>query len=470
MLRPKLNQSITWLMVFITFGVFCRFSLWLRISQTPQLTVTGDGVGYEQVARNLLKGVGFSMETAPPYLPDMIRTPGYPLFIAAIYRIFGYRPEMVTLAQNLLSVGLLLVGYLLARRLFGLKAAMFATILMALDVGAIILANVTLTETLFIILFVSVTYCLFRSFDSPRGMAWIAGAGLLLGLATLVRPASLYLVVVLLPLIWWTMRYSWQEKGVRTIIFVVVFLLVLAPWSYRNFRVFGSPNITLAVQSITLNIHASYIRAGLNHTTLAEEEPRIPEQVRQELGGRTVGVQEMDELIRAKAIAEIMQHPVEYVFLYIKSMFITLTLPNTNFLANILGILNQPTGIIADMRTRSLTENIQALLEFGARYLAGSPDQTLFFIAMVTEVLVTLVTHVLAVVGTVIGLRSERRAYVVLLLIIIAYFFIITGPIGTGRYRLPAMPYLMMLAGYGFVWLQARGQTRQMSQVTVDVS
>lgn len=452
------------------FGVLCRFGLWLRISYAPWLTVTGDGVGYEQIARNLLEGYGFSMEAAPPYLPDMIRTPGYPLFIAAIYWLFGYRPEMVTLAQNLLSLGLLLIGYLLAKRLFGPKAAMFAAALMALDVGGIILANVTFTETLFIMLFVSATYCLFRSFDSPRGIDWMAGAGLLLGLATLVRPASLYLLIVLLPLIWWMMRYSWREKGIRTIIFGAVFLLMLAPWSYRNFRVFGSPNITLAVQSITLNIHASYIRAGLNHTTLAEEEPRIPEQVRQELGGRTVSALEMDELIRAKAVAEIMQHPGEYVLLYLKSIGLTLLLPNTNFLANALGILNQPTGIIADMRTRSLTENIQVLLEFSAHYLAGSPDQALFFITTVIEVLVTFVTHGLAVVGTVIGLRSERRAYIVLLLVIIAYFFIITGPIGTGRYRLPAMPYLMMLAGYGLEQLQTWLQMRRRQKLQPDYS
>jgi hypothetical protein len=55
----------------------------------------------------------------------------------------------------------------------------------------------------------------------------------------------------------------------------------------------------------------------------------------------------------------------------------------------------------------------------------------------------------------------------VLLLVISGYFFVVTGPIGTGRYRLPAMPYLMMLAGYGFVQIEAWRQARRSRKLGV---
>jgi CHASE2 domain-containing sensor protein len=100
-------------------------------------------------------------------------------------------------------------------------------------------------------------------------------------------------------------------------------------------------------------------------------------------------------------------------------------------------------------------------MDLSARFLAGSPDQALFFAALVAEMLVTFLTYVLAIVGTIAGLRNQHKTTVVVLLAIIGYFFAVTGPIGTGRYRLPAMPYLMMLAGYGLVWIEAWRQARR---------
>lgn len=461
MLRHPRARNINWAVVLIIVGILCRFGLWLRVSQNPPLLIVGDGGGYEQIVRNVIEGNGYSMEVEPPYKVDMLRTPGYPLFILGIYQIVGYRPEIVTLVQNILSLVTLYVAYRLAVHLFGPKEALIATTLMAVDVGTIILMNVMLTETLFMALFVPATYCLLIGLDSPHRWRWMAAAGALFGLATLVRPAAIFLPFLLLPFIWWAIRDLWLKRTIAVVLLLAAYLLFLSPWSYRNWQVFGSPNITLAAQSMTLNIHASYVRAGLNHTTLAEEEPRIPEEIRRELGERTISAAEMEQLIQTKAIAELKQHPGEYVLLYLKSMGLTLLLPNTNFLANILGVLDQPTGLIANMRARSLSENIQALSEFSRHYLAGSPDRTLFLIATVAEILVVLVTLTLATVGIIVGLRNRHRVRVVLLLVIIAYFFVVTGPIGTGRYRLPTMPYLMMLAGYGFVQAQIWRHTRR---------
>jgi 4-amino-4-deoxy-L-arabinose transferase-like glycosyltransferase len=454
---------MNWAAVLIVAGVLLRCGLWLRVSQNPRLLIQSDGAGYEQIARNVIEGNGYSMDGAPPYTPDMLRTPGYPLFIIATYLAVGYRPEVVVLLQNVLSLITLYVAYRLAVRLFGSKEGLIAAALMSVDVGTIILANVTMTESLFMVLLVPATYCLFRGLDSPRGLAWMAAAGALLGLATLVRPVGVYLVLLLLPFVWWSIRQPWRERLARALILLVTFALPLVPWSYRNLRTFGSPNILLA-QSVTLQYHAKYLRASLNHTTLAEQESYFDDEVRRDLAGRTVSLLEMDNLVRAKAQAYIAQHPLDYAVLFAKSVALMAVLPNTNFLANILGILDRPTGIIADMRTRSLGETIQALIDFSVRFLTGSPDQGLFAVALVAELLVMFITYALAVVGIFAGLKGPHRAVVVVLLVIIAYFFIVTGPIGTGRYRLPSMPYLMILAGYGFVQIENWRQWRRMQK------
>jgi 4-amino-4-deoxy-L-arabinose transferase-like glycosyltransferase len=457
----KSRRAIPWAVIVIAVGILFRLGLWRRVSQTPTLLIHGDGAGYELIARNLLEGRGFSMNSAPPYEPDMLRTPGYVFFIASIYGAFGYRPEIVVLIQNILGLITLYIAYRLATRLFGAPAGLVATALMAVDMGTIILTNVTMTESPFMILLIPATYCFFVGRDSPRGRIWLAGAGLLFGLATLVRPAGLYLVILVLPFVWWNIQLPRWEKVIRSAALLVVYALALLPWSYRNLQTFGSFDISLA-QSVTLTYHAKYLRAARYHTTLAEQESYFDNQVLRELDGRTVSPVEMNKLVQAKAQAEIMQHPAEYVVLYAKSIALMLVLPNTNFLANTLGILNQSTGIIADMRTRSLAESARALIEFRTRFLAGSPDQTLFLAALVAEVVVMFLTYVLASVGAIIGLRSQDKTAVVFLLVISVYFLAVTGPIGTGRYRLPAMPYLMMLAGYGMVQIQAWRQARRL--------
>lgn len=49
-----------------------------------------DGKVYAQIARNILEQRVYSHATAPPYEPSIIRLPGYPLFIAAIYSVSGH--------------------------------------------------------------------------------------------------------------------------------------------------------------------------------------------------------------------------------------------------------------------------------------------------------------------------------------------------------------------------------------------
>jgi hypothetical protein len=51
----------------------------------------GDGRQcYAQMARNVLEQHVYSHEAQPPYNPSLVRLPGYPLFLAGVYSIFGH--------------------------------------------------------------------------------------------------------------------------------------------------------------------------------------------------------------------------------------------------------------------------------------------------------------------------------------------------------------------------------------------
>src|ERR1041385_6268426 len=49
-----------------------------------------DGRVYSQIARNVLEQHVYSHESQAPYAPSIIRLPGYPLFLAGIYAVFGH--------------------------------------------------------------------------------------------------------------------------------------------------------------------------------------------------------------------------------------------------------------------------------------------------------------------------------------------------------------------------------------------
>src|SRR5262249_26234714 len=63
----------------------------------------GDSKVYMQIAVNLVEHGVFSREVNEPYLPTLIRTPGYPLFLAGIFGIAGVGNEAaVRIVQSLL--------------------------------------------------------------------------------------------------------------------------------------------------------------------------------------------------------------------------------------------------------------------------------------------------------------------------------------------------------------------------------
>src|SRR5215471_19631746 len=65
-----------------------------------------DGRVYAQFARNILEQHVYTHEADAPYDPSLIRLPGYPLFLAAIYSVFGHTNNgAVRIVQALIDTG-----------------------------------------------------------------------------------------------------------------------------------------------------------------------------------------------------------------------------------------------------------------------------------------------------------------------------------------------------------------------------
>ena len=123
------------------------------------------------------------------------RTPGYPVFLGGVLVLLGYDLRGVVLAQHLIGAATAALTYLLGRLTFGRPAGLGAGLLVALSAPLLVYEHYLLTEALFGFVLTTALVALVAAWRDPTARRWLLG-GLLVGLASLVRPVG----QVLLPL------------------------------------------------------------------------------------------------------------------------------------------------------------------------------------------------------------------------------------------------------------------------------
>ena len=198
----------------------------------------GDARSYDAIAVNLLRGEGFAEYAGQP---TSSRAPLYPAFLAAVYAIAGHRTLAVRVVQALLGAGTVALTYLIGRRLFGSRAALWATLVMALNPIAIYFGAWIINETLFLFALLLTFWAAIQASEQPS-LPWLAALGLLQGALALIRPQAM-LLWPLVPL--WAVRIRgrqrWGTAARQTLLVLLVTVLTVAPWVVRNQRLHGAP-------------------------------------------------------------------------------------------------------------------------------------------------------------------------------------------------------------------------------------
>ena len=164
------------------------------------------------------------------------RVPGYPLFLAAIYRVFGPNPIFPALAQALLGALACMMLYLLARKWLENDWALATGLAAACYYDMIVPGIYLLSETLAIFLLVAFLLAWFRG---PRH--WLGGLlpGLFLGLAHMVRtefgPVALGSAIIAGAFF---LRSHKPAERWRAGACALAFALTVSPWIARNYHVF----------------------------------------------------------------------------------------------------------------------------------------------------------------------------------------------------------------------------------------
>ncbi len=212
------------------------------VYQRPDWDVAwSDQGGYQQLGAALARSGEFTrFPESPVFIPEVIRTPGYPVFVAVIYRLFGERTLPVAIAQGVVFALICLIVYAIAKRVAGDRAATVAAVMAALFpplpyYGALVLTEVWAT-------FMMVLACLvcLRAMQHDRFRDFIL-AGVLFSATTIVRPAFVLLpfgLAIAMPLLVPSERSRGRRLG-QWAALAIAAAVTLAPWFTYNYVYLG---------------------------------------------------------------------------------------------------------------------------------------------------------------------------------------------------------------------------------------
>ena len=239
------RQDATRLALVVLFALVVRlvFVGWWTLARDPQAFEFPDSASYWELGQRIAAGEPYQVGS-----PDrrVHRAPGYPLLLAAMFRVVGLEASP-TWARDMGAVlGALTVGavYWLAWQIFGIRVAWLAAGLVALYPEAIVTSVLPLSDgpfCLWMVLQLALWRRATQSFSS-KSIALASAAGAIGGIATLTRPSWLLFTPLLVAL--WVIgsRFNPQQSRRQLLLggtMLAALAITMTPWWIHNYRVVG---------------------------------------------------------------------------------------------------------------------------------------------------------------------------------------------------------------------------------------
>jgi len=195
---------------------------------------------YDEAAVGILEGEGVLW----PRHPDPARTgllarpPGYPLFLALVYRVLGRSFFAAQLAQNVLTSAACVTLVIVAARLVSWRVGVGGGLVAALSPHLAFSSNFLLPDALSAVPLLAALALLARAHPDAPGRWWASGAaGVLVGVAAWLRPNVVLLAPLLAAIVVLVARERRRALGHAVALVAGAALLVL-PITLRNYAVF----------------------------------------------------------------------------------------------------------------------------------------------------------------------------------------------------------------------------------------
>ena len=357
--------------------------------------------------------------------PEVFRTPGYPAVIGAIAWSGLPRHSLLLLQCILSATGVLLVYGIGRAVLSSQRAALFASLIVALHPADIMSANAILSETLFTtLMLLGIYFVAAKPSHTPGGLKRGALGGLFLGLSVLVRPISILVGPAIA--VWMVVTDRRLKTLGAAALLTLVSILPGALWAMRNHHVGFGLNISNVPSVNGLFYTVNYMRLTqegreISQGNWAQTAALQHSNLRDSLHDGEDVFAGMRRLTGEAIAADV----GTYLSVLRRSAFKFFTDHSLGGMYSQLGLTYQPSGLAAKIRAADWS-------------LPASADVTGLLLA-----LVWFSFNALLLLGTIIGLLLMvwRRQWKRLLLLggVLFYFVLATQGNGLERFRLPVL-------------------------------
>lgn len=392
-----------------------RLGFWALGLRDPSEFVAVDSEGYLALAEGL-RAAYLGDATGDLFALGLVRPPGYPLLLAAASAVSS-STWFIALTHVALGLAVVWVTYLLGRSLVDQRVGLTAAAIVAVEPGSIIYSGLLLTEVPFTLLLVVAGLLIWAGLERANPSTHAFLGGLVLAAATLVRPVSLYLPLVLVPGLYLLGRRRGTHRTALAVAVAIAigFALPVGGWIGRNVVVADVPVLS-TIESTNL----LYYRAA---PAVAAEQDRPVSEIRDEYRSEVEGQLGVSpspgsryRLERSIAVRELLAHPLG-----------AMTVTGKGVATQLLGPGRDPVS----------------------SRLAVPADHPVVRTFSYVTISLLVIVYLLAFVGAASGPFRGRVRALWLPVLLAGYLVAISaGGEAYSRFRVPAMPFLALPAGY----------------------
>ena len=410
--NPLIDQRLGWAM---GTGLLIRAVLvaaaWAQ--RGPVACLVPDSLSYLKLADRLASGKGFVDQWN---LPEMFRTPGYPLLLS-VGSAIGHPVLFALVLQSLMTAGIIALTYAIARRLTGdERLAGICALVVAIEPTTLTWSMRVMPETALTLCLVAFAYAALHVVEASH-WRWTLIAAVMLCTAAYMKPIAYPLVFIIC--------IASFIRPRAALPFILVCTALLTPWIARNHRA-GYAGFS------TLMARAVYVSAG--GSVLAQREQRPYEEVRQELIRRADvrGPTAKPQRFAREGVSLVASDPIGYAKTHLKGMLRTLFDPGATEYLRMFALYREGGG--AMMAARGIGTTARA-----------------YPIAFWSSIALAIILAPLVILPFMGAYRSPTVAFV-LLAIVAGYLVFAGGGVpGYSRFRAPAVPFLVLMSAVAFV-------------------
>jgi 4-amino-4-deoxy-L-arabinose transferase-like glycosyltransferase len=399
-----------------------------------------DSDRYLRLAEGIRSGCGFAQRLSSGCASaEVLRTPGYPLFLAAIHNV-----KCALFVQALIGAAVcFMVGWIVAKYWGGLAGGL-AALLLALDVTSIVNGDKILSDGLFQSLETAAVIVAIRLLargkcDIVAGVG-VGGAAILSGAAIMVRPPGIVLPLFIALAALMLRNGGWRRKRALVLIALAIPCTITAVWMIRNQSRTGV--LTLSTDGAVTAYY--YGAAGVVWYHSDKSFPEVQQQLGRSIGWSIYRYQDAPATLESAMTRRTLQ-------VYFSDLTAAAIMTLRSF------------GWVAIVPDRGNLNDFLRLHGGSSQFLAASSAVTMrirelwrspaLIILVAFQFVLSLATWIGAGMALITIRGKSRREIEMILLpfgVAIVMLAMASLPVAFARYRMPADPFLAMLAGIGY--------------------